>query len=138
MQGSLTFHMLKPFGQIRQQEAPTALLMFLYSFLVMTAYNVIDPVTRSKFIVSLGPDNLPYVRLVAGALIGFVMAAFSWLMVRLPRRWCLALAQGGIALLLFVFWLLFHLNAVWVSAAFYLVGQFLGILLISHIMKYER
>jgi ATP:ADP antiporter, AAA family len=131
MYRKLVVYMLKPFGQIRQNEALTAFLMFLYSFLVMASYNVIKPVTRSKFIESLGPDNLPYVQLAAGALIGFIMAAYSWLMSRLPRSWRLAIAQGGIAFILLMFWFLFQFDLAWVSAAFYLLGLILGILLIS-------
>jgi len=127
----LAAQVLKPFGQIRQSEVATAFLMFLYSFLMMAAYNVIKPATRSKFIESLGPDNLPYVQLAAGALVGFVMAAYSWLMSHLPRRLCLAMAQGGVAVVLVVFWILFRTDQAWVSAAFYLVGLILGILLIS-------
>ena len=131
MHQRLVLQMLKPFGQIRRSEAPTALLMFFYSFLVMAAYTVIKPATRSKFIESLGSDNLPYVQLVAGALIGFVMVFYSWLISRLPRRWCLAIAQGGVAVALLVFWFLFRRDYAWVSAAFYLLGLILGILLIS-------
>jgi ATP:ADP antiporter, AAA family len=123
--------MLRPFGQIRQSEAKTAFLMFLYSFLVMAAYSIIKPATRSKFIESLGPDNLPYVQLAAGALIGFVMAGYSWVTVRLPRRSSLAIAQGGITVVLLGFWFLFRSEQTWVSVAFYLVGLILGILLIS-------
>ncbi len=131
MRQRLFAYLLKPFGQIRQNEAVTVLLMFLYSFLVMAAYNVIKPATRSKYIESLGADNLPYVQLAAGALIGFIMAAYSWVMARLPRRWCLPLAQGGIAFSLLLFWFLFRSELTWVSAAFYLLGLILGILLIS-------
>ena len=40
--------------------------MFLYSFLAMTSYNIIKPITRSEFIASLGADNLPYVQFGAG------------------------------------------------------------------------
>jgi ATP:ADP antiporter, AAA family len=123
--------LLKPLSQVRQSEAHTAFLMFLYSFLVMAAYNVIKPVTRSKFIETLGPDNLPYFQLIAGVIIGFVMMAYSWLVARLPRRWCLSIAQGGIAAVLLVFWFLFRSGQAWVSVAFYLVGLILGILLIS-------
>ena len=36
-------------------------MMFSYSFLAMTAYNAIKPLTRSKFISDLGADNMPYV-----------------------------------------------------------------------------
>ena len=131
MQRRIVDYMLKPFGQIRRNEWSTVILMFLYSFLVMAAYNVIKPATRSKFIESLGADNLPYVQLVAGVLIGFIMAGYSWLITRLPRRWCLAISQGGIAVVLLVFWFLFQTGQRWVSAAFYLFGLILAILLIS-------
>jgi len=47
--------------------------MFSYAFAVMTAYNIVQPVTRSAFIDDLGAENFPYVLLVTGALIGFVM-----------------------------------------------------------------
>ncbi|MEJ2109992.1 MAG: Npt1/Npt2 family nucleotide transporter [Acidobacteriota bacterium] len=125
-------YVLKPFGQIRRSEAQTTFLLFLYSFLVMAAYNVIKPATRSKFIEELGPDNLPYVQLAAGLLIGFIMAVYSRFMLRLPRRWCLSIAQGGIAAILLAFWYLFHRWQTWeVSVAFYLLGLIMGILLIS-------
>ncbi|MBN1566705.1 MAG: HEAT repeat domain-containing protein [Acidobacteria bacterium] len=132
MYQTLLVRMLKPFGQIRQKEALTAFLMFFYSLLVVAAYTVIEPVTRSKFMASLGPDNLPYVELVTGTLIGFIMAAYSWAMARLSRRWCLGIAQCAIAVVLLIFWFLFRTEQTWVvSAAFYLAGRVLGILLIS-------
>ncbi len=49
------------FVTVWEGEAATALLMFAYSFLAMTAYNIVRPITRSKFISDLGADNLPYV-----------------------------------------------------------------------------
>jgi ATP:ADP antiporter, AAA family len=122
---------VKPFSQIRRDEAGTAVLMSVYSFLLMAAYSVIKPATRSNFIESLGPENLPYVQLIAGILIGFVMAGYSRLVAQLPRRWTLTIAQGGIAGILIVFWFLFHTEQAWVSAAFYLLGLILGILLIN-------
>ncbi len=132
MRGRLAANILKPFGKIRQNEAPTALLMFFYSLLAVAANNVIKPATRSKFIGSLGADNLPYMPLAACALIGFIMAAYSWLMARLPRRWCLAIAQGVLACVLLVFWFLLRGGqSKFVSSAFYLFGLFLGILLMS-------
>ena len=59
-------------------------MMFAYSFLAMTAYNILKPITRSKFITSLGADNLPYVLLAAGFIIGVLMAGYAWLIARLP------------------------------------------------------
>lgn len=122
---------LRPIVQVRENEVLTALLLFSYSFLAMTAYNILKPITRSKFISDLGADNLPYVQLTTGLLIGVIMAAYAWLMSRLPRRWALQVAQVAIAGLLVAFWLLFKTRGEWVSVAFYFFGLILGILLIS-------
>src|SRR4051794_6167866 len=122
---------LSPIVELRREESRTALLMFAYSFLAMTAYNAIKPLTRSKFISDLGADNLPYVLLAAGFIIGILMAGYSWLMARLPRRWALPITQTGMAALLLLFWFLFRSPATWVSVVFYLYGLILGVLLIS-------
>ena len=103
---------------LREGEAATALLMFAYSFLAMTAYNIVQPITRSKFISSLGADNLPYVQLAAGVLIGVLMQLYSRAVGRLPRRWVIPVTQAGEVVLLVLFWFLFRTDANWVSVAF--------------------
>jgi AAA family ATP:ADP antiporter len=123
--------LLAPVVELRKEESLTALLMFAYSFLAMTVWNAIKPLTRSKFISDLGADNLPYVLLAAGFVIGILMAGYAWLMARLPRRWGLPITQVGMAVMLVGFWALFRTNATWVSVAFYLAGMILGLLLIS-------
>ena len=70
--------------EIRPEEIRTALLMFTYSFAAMTAYNIVQPVTRSAFITTLGADNIPYVLFATGLLIGFIMQFYSRLIGRLP------------------------------------------------------
>ncbi|HXK12275.1 MAG TPA: HEAT repeat domain-containing protein [Vicinamibacteria bacterium] len=122
---------LTPLVQLREGELATGLMMFAYSFLAMTAYNVIKPITRSKFISSLGADNLPYVQLAAGLLIGVLMQGYSMLVARLPRRYVAPLTLAGMSALLVAFWFLFRTAGDWVSVGFYLLGLVLGILLIS-------
>src|SRR4051794_16374127 len=123
--------LLSPIVEVRKEESLTAFMMFAYSFLAMTAYNAIKPLTRSKFIASLGADNLPYVLLAAGFIIGILMTGYAFMMSKLPRRWGLAIAQGGMAAVLLVFWFLFQTNQPWVPVAFYVLGLILGVLLIS-------
>jgi AAA family ATP:ADP antiporter len=122
---------LEPLAQFREGELATGLMMFAYSFLAMTAYNVIKPITRSKFISSLGADNLPYVQLAAGLLIGVLMQGYSVLVARLPRRYVAPMTLAGMSALLVAFWFLFRQGGDWVSVGFYLLGLILGILLIS-------
>ena len=120
-----------PIVEVRKEESLTAVLMFAYSFLAMTAYNVIKPITRSKFISSLGADNLPYVLLAAGFIIGILMAGYAWLMARLPRRWGLPITQAGMAVVLVVFWFLFQTDATGCRSPSTSLGLILGVLLIS-------
>jgi ATP/ADP translocase/HEAT repeat protein len=115
----------------RGNEAGTAMLMFTYSFMAMTAYNILKPLTRSKFISALGADNLPYVQLAAGLLIGVLMHFYGVAIQRLPRRHVIPVTQVGVIGLLVVFWGLFKSDAAWVPVAFYVLGLILGILLIS-------
>ncbi len=61
---------LAPVAELREGEARTALMMFAYSFLAMTAYNIIKPITRSKYIDQLGAENIPWVLLAAAVLVG--------------------------------------------------------------------
>src|SRR5262245_64861360 len=109
--------LLSPIVELRKEESLTALMMFSYSFLAMTAYNAIKPLTRSQFINQLGADNIPYVLLVSGFIIGILMTGYAWLMARLPRRWALPIVQTGLGGMLLVFWVLFQDAGSWVSVA---------------------
>jgi CRP-like cAMP-binding protein/HEAT repeat protein len=97
----------------------------------MTSYNIIKPISAGQFIAGLGADNLPYVQLAAGVIIGVLMQFYSRALGALPRRLALPAAQGGMVALLVLFWLLFRSAAAWVPAAFYVYNLALGILLIS-------
>jgi len=128
---ALPARLLGPIVNLRDNEATTSLMMFAYSFLAMTAYNIVRPITKAKFIGSLGADDLPYVELAAGVVIGIVMHLYSHGVARLPRRWVISGTQGVEAALLGLFWVLFRTDAAWVSVAFFVLGRMLGILLIS-------
>jgi len=122
---------LSPFVEVRKEEAPSALLMFVYSFLAMAAYNMVQPLTRSKVIQSLGAVNVPWVILGSGLIISVLMVGYTRLVSALPRRWALPITQGLMAVTMVGFWFLFGTGAGWVSVVFYVWGALLGILLIS-------
>jgi len=123
--------LLSPIVEVRREEAPTLLLMFLYSFLAMMAYNIVQPMTRSEFMTAYGAENLPYVLLVSVFFIGLVMQGYGRLGSLLPGRWVVPATQLAMALILVGFWQLFGQERGWVSPAFYWFGQIYGILLIS-------
>ena len=123
--------LLRPVVELSDGEAVTAVLMFAYSYLAMAAYNIVRPITRSKFINDLGADNLPWVQLAAGLLIGVMMTGYAQVISLVPRRWAIPLTQFGCVVLLVVFWVLFRADYAWVPVAFYVLGLILGLLLIS-------
>ena len=109
-------------------------MMFAYSFLAMTSYNIIQPLTRSKLISSLGAVNIPYVIFGAGLFIGVLMLAYTRFYSLLPRRWALPISQAAMAAVMLTFWTLFRTRpawADWVSVGFFVWGNLLGVLVIS-------
>ncbi len=129
---SLIARLLRPIVQLREGETTTALLMFLYSFLAMTSYNIVKPITRSEFISKLGADDLPWVTFAMGITIGVIMQGYTRVISVVPRRWMIPATQVGIVALLFLFWFLISfVGGDWVAVAFYVVGLILAILLIS-------
>jgi ATP:ADP antiporter, AAA family len=129
--GSLASRLLRPFAEVHPSEATTALLMFVYSFLAMTSYNIVQPITRSKFIGDLGAANLPYVQFAAGVLIGIIMQGYLKMTALIPARWIIPVSQSAIVVILVTFWALFQTGQEWVSVAFYIVGLIFAILLVS-------
>src|SRR5512132_1494313 len=104
---SLASRLLSPIAELRSGEATTALLMFAYSFLAMTSYNIIQPITRSKFISDLGAANIPYVQFTAGFLVSIIMQGYSKVTSLLPRKWVIPLSQAALVGILLLFWMLF-------------------------------
>ena len=101
---ALTRRLLAPIVELRDNETGIAFLMFAYSFLAMTAYNIVQPITRSRFISSLGADNLPYVLLVSVFIVGAIMQGYSRLGGLLPGKWVVPVTQAGMVVLLVGFW----------------------------------
>jgi AAA family ATP:ADP antiporter len=132
MSDSSVRRLLSPILTLREGEAATAVMMFIYSFLVMTAYNNIKPSATGKFIADVGADNLPWVMLVAGVGMGVIMQYYSRLVGRVPRLWVLPGTQVVVVGTLVAFWFLFQTGSTLVSVAFYFWGRLLvGIFLIS-------
>ncbi|GMR22882.1 MAG: hypothetical protein BMS9Abin37_1261 [Acidobacteriota bacterium] len=132
MSDSFLRRVLSPVVTFREGEATTSVLMFLYSFLVMTAYNSIKPSAASKFIEDLGAENVPYAFLIAGVSMGFILNFYSRGVSKVPKLWVLPGTQIVLVALLVSFWFLFQTGQPWVSAAFFFFGRLLlGIFLIS-------
>jgi ATP:ADP antiporter, AAA family len=128
----LSARLLAPIVSVREGETLTAVMMFAYAFLAMTAYNIVKPITKSKFIEKLGAEQMPYALLIMAVLVGLIMQAYSRAAGRMPRKWVIPLTQAGMAAVLVAFWTLFKTGAAWVPIAFYVIGYgIFGILMVS-------
>ena len=117
--------------EIRPGEGRITALMFAYAFSAMTAYNIVQPVTRSTFIIALGADNLPYVLLVTGFVIGVIMYVYTRLVAVLPRRSAVPSTQLALAAALVAFFVLLRTGGSAATVGFYVFGQIVGTLLLS-------
>ncbi len=116
---------------LRPGEGTTAWLMFAYSFLAMTSYNIVKPITQSKFIDGLGALQVPLVELAAGLVIGVLMQGHSRAVSRLARKAIVPATLAGLMAILVVFWVLYQFADETVSVGFYVFGRLFGILVIS-------
>ena len=124
--------LLSPVVQVRKEESTTLLLMFLYSFLAMTAYNILKPLASGTFIAVHGADNLPIMILAAGPLIAVIMQIYTTVIARLPQRWVIQVTQTAVIALLVAFSVIFSGEAgFWSAIGVYLFRLILGVLLIS-------
>ena len=103
--------LLSPVVQVRKEESTTLVLMFLYSFLAMTAYNILKPLAAGTFIAVHGADNLPIMILAAGPSIAVIMQIYTAVIARLPQRWVIQVTQTGIVALLVGFSVVFSNEA---------------------------
>ena len=129
---AIVHRVLSPVVQVRQEESITLLLMFLYSFLAMTAYTIIKPLATGTFIAVVGAENLPVMVLVAGPVIAVIMQIYTAGISRLPQRWVIQVTQAGVVVLLIGFSVIFRVGQGLISvSAIYVFRLILGVLLLS-------
>lgn len=102
--------LLSRFVDLRPGESRTALLLFLYFFLVTFPVYIVKPVKVSLFFIAFSARYLPFAYLLTAALIGFAVALNVRLMKRLPRPRYLALTSLFFIASLVLFWGLFKLG----------------------------
>ncbi|UCC40674.1 MAG: MFS transporter [Candidatus Aminicenantes bacterium] len=77
---------LSRFAKIKQGEEVIALLLFLYFFLIMFPYYIIKPYRDAKYLIEVGSRELPIAYLSTAIIIGFFVAFYSRLQVKVKRH----------------------------------------------------
>ena len=86
MAKSRLYRILSRIIDIRPGEEIIASLLFLYFFFIMFPYYIIKPYRDAKYIVVEGSENLPIAYLTTAIVMVIVVAFYSRLQVRVPRR----------------------------------------------------
>lgn len=125
--GFLSKHLLS----VRPGEERKVWLTFLYFFLVITAYYIIKPVSRSLILDDLGSRLVPYVDLISAIMMGPMVSIFARLVDRLPKRRIVTLMFGASVVSLLIFWKLLAYPVLWVPAAFYVWVAIFSVLVVT-------
>ena len=98
-------YLSKRFAHIRPGEERKVMLTFLYFFLVITAYYVIKPVSRSLVLGELGSRMVPYVDLICALLMGPIVTVFARLVDRVAKPRLVSLSFVAVTA---AFWAYFY------------------------------
>lgn len=86
--------LLRLFTEVRDGESPTALLLALNVFLLLTAYYVIKPVREALILAGSGAEVKSYAAAGQAILLLLLVPAYAALADRLPRRRLLNTVSG--------------------------------------------
>ena len=119
--------LLKKLFDIERHELARAVLMFLYAFLLLSAYLILKPVRNSLFLDKFGADQLVYMYMIIAAAATPIAWLYGWTAARttLPRL------VGGTTLVLVlcmaVFWYLVSQQYSWLIYVFYVWVSLFGV-----------
>jgi AAA family ATP:ADP antiporter len=108
-----------------------AAFLFGNFFLIITAYYQIKPASRSLFIEHLGASNLPYVWIGTAVILGLLMAFYQHTVARFSRERVVIGTCLLVAGLLVLFRLLWLWPNEWLSVAFYIFTDIVGVVLVE-------
>src|SRR3989338_2772490 len=124
-------YLSKRFAHIQPGEGRKVTLTFLYFFLIITAYYLLKPVSRSLVLGELGSRLVPYVDLVCAVLMGPVVTVFARLVDRVPKSTLVSGSFGVVIAILLGFWKLLALPVPWAAAAFYIWVAIFSVLVVT-------
>lgn len=118
-------------AHIRPGEGRKVTLTFLYFFLVITAYYVIKPVSRSLVLDELGSRLVPYADLICAILMGPIVTLFARLVDRVEKPQLVSVSFLTVSGVLLVFWVLLLKPHPWLAGAFYIWVAIFSVLVVT-------
>ncbi len=123
-------YLSKRFVQVRPDEGYRVVLTFLYFFLVITAYYLIKPVSRS-LVLGWGSRMVPYMDLVCAIVMGPIVTLFARCVDRIEKPRLVSYAFWTIISVILGFWVLLSQPHAWVTGAFYVWVSICSVLMVT-------
>ena len=124
-------YLSRRFAHIHPGEGRKVLLTFAYFFLVITAYYVIKPVSRSLVLDDLGHRMVPYADLICAILMGPIVTLFARLADRVQKPRLVTLSFWAVTGMMVLFWWLLSFRQPWVAGAFYIWVAIFSVLVVT-------
>lgn len=105
---------------IRPGETERAFLLFANLFLTIASFYILKPVRSSVFLVSFGPEQLPYVFILIALIGGGLASVYSNFSSHYPLNRLIIASSIAVTAILVLFRLLLRFDEGWVSYAFYI------------------
>jgi AAA family ATP:ADP antiporter len=116
---------------IRRGEAARSLVMFLYGFLLLSAYLILKPVRNSLFLTRFGPEQLVFMYMIIAVVAGGVATAYGLLARRLKLQRLIGFSTLFIVLNLGLFRWLMQYEFSWLVYVFYVWVSLFGVITTS-------
>ena len=124
-------YLSRRFAHIHPGEGRKVLLTFAYFFLVITAYYVIKPVSRSLVLDDLRHRMVPYADLICAILMGPIVTLFARLADRVQKPRLVTLSFWAVTGMMVLFWWLLSFRQPWVAGAFYIWVAIFSVLVVT-------
>lgn len=116
---------------VRAGEGVKTAFMALYLMLVLFAYYILKPVSRSLFLKNFDIDKLPWLYILIAGVGGFLAYLYTKLAVRSSLRRAVDFAYVFCTAVLIVFWWLTQLRQAWVLYAFNIWVSLFSVMLVA-------
>ncbi len=132
MKSSRLYKFLSRVMTLYPGEEKTALLFFLYFFLITSPHTIIKSLRNASFLDSLGKDSLPYAYLLTALLTGLVVALHTTLQQRFSKYRLIQFSLLFFILSALLFWILFPSHHLWLPMVYWVWANLMVVVLMAH------
>lgn len=117
--------------ELKPGEHIISLLLFSYFFLIMAPYGIIKPLRKAKYLIEEGSVRLPIAYLLTAIIMGFFVAFYSKLQVKVHRRFLIISSLIFFIVTCFISGLFFIQGLTWMPLVFWIWANIFVVVLVT-------